>query len=140
MIENNKILFIGDSITCGLALEPSNGGQPMPCGILDAFPAQALSMLRNRNLDPLALEVVAYPGICLVDLDQQNQDGSLSFAMSGMTSRFFHTTPWEPLPWTPRGSPHFIWLALGTNDEANDVSPRLFRSALEQFIRTLSSP
>ncbi|KAJ7171092.1 hypothetical protein C8R46DRAFT_1216686 [Mycena filopes] len=58
-----QVLFVGDSIilTCGLAfkLEASDGGQPInPRGVLDAFPAQAVAILRESY--PLSLEAVAY--------------------------------------------------------------------------------
>ncbi|KAF7368823.1 Lipase-GDSL domain-containing protein [Mycena venus] len=55
-----------------------------------------------------------------------------------MVERFFHISPWDTTTWTPRGSPKFICIALGTNDEAKDVAPDLFRLTLERFIRRLS--
>ncbi|KAJ7143707.1 hypothetical protein C8R44DRAFT_758715 [Mycena epipterygia] len=134
-----SILFIGDSITCGLALEHSDGGQPMPRGLLDAFPSRAISILSKQRSYPLSLEVVAYPGISLVSPDQRNDDESASITTLGMVDRFFHKSPWEPSPWTPRGIPHCICIALGTNDEANDIAPQLFRATLARFIRTLSA-
>ncbi|KAJ7434508.1 SGNH hydrolase-type esterase domain-containing protein [Mycena galericulata] len=130
-----QILFIGDSITCGLALEESDGGQPIPRGILDAFPSRTLSILDEEYSYPLSLDVVAYPGISLVGLHAEDNDAAT--AVSGMVDRFFNINPWDSTPWTPRGAPKFICIALGTNDEANEVDPKLFRSTLERFIRTL---
>ncbi|KAJ7148763.1 SGNH hydrolase-type esterase domain-containing protein [Mycena crocata] len=138
LVADHQILFIGDSITCGLALEPSDGGEAIPCGILDAFPFQTVSILREKYSYPLSVDVVAYPGVSLVSIAQQTDDDSGSRVLPGMVDRFFHTNPWETTTWTPRGSPNFICIALGTNDEANDVEPQLFRSTLEHFIKTLS--
>ncbi|KAJ7820743.1 hypothetical protein B0H14DRAFT_2833211 [Mycena olivaceomarginata] len=119
------ILFIGDSLTCGLALERSGGGQPIPQGVLDAFPSRA---------------VVAYPGISLTRLGRPEDDDSAASSENlGMTDKFFHKTPWDTTAWTTRGSPRFICIALGTNDEANDVPPDLFRLTLERFIQRLSA-
>ncbi|KAJ7769216.1 hypothetical protein DFH07DRAFT_1007085 [Mycena maculata] len=134
---NPLVLFIGDSITCGMALEQSDGGQPMPRGTLDAFPTQALSILRDKYSYHLSLDIVAYPGISLVSLAHQDDDAAPT--ASGMIDKFFHMTPWDPTAWTPRGDPKFICIALGTNDEANDVEPQTFRSTLERFIRMLST-
>ncbi|KAJ6555095.1 hypothetical protein DFH09DRAFT_573596 [Mycena vulgaris] len=127
MASRHQMLFIGDSVTCGLALEPSDGGQPIPRGILDAFPSRAISILSEKYSYPLSPGFVAYPGISLVALEAH-----------GMINRFFHTSPWDSTPWNPRGNPKLICIALGTNDEANEVVPTLFRSALEGFIRRLS--
>ncbi|KAJ7438314.1 SGNH hydrolase-type esterase domain-containing protein [Mycena galericulata] len=124
-----QILFIGDSITCGLALEESDGGQPIPRGILDAFPSRTLSILAEEYSYLLSLDVVAYPGISLVGLHAEDNDAAT--ATPGMTN------PWDSTPCTPRGTPKFICIALGTNDEANDIDPKLFRSTLKRFIRTL---
>ncbi|KAF8218109.1 SGNH hydrolase-type esterase domain-containing protein [Mycena galopus ATCC 62051] len=134
-LPKDQILFIGDSITCGLALDESDGGQPMPRGILDAFPHRAISLLREKLLHPLSFEMVAYPGISLVSLDPPQQDSTLR---TGMVDRLLHISPWDTAAWTPRGNPTFICIALGTNDEANDVSPALFRRTLQEFVRTLS--
>ncbi|KAJ7694881.1 hypothetical protein B0H17DRAFT_1057041 [Mycena rosella] len=134
-VANHQILFIGDSITCGLALEASDGGQPAPQGILDAFPCRAISILREKHSYPLSLDVVAYPGIPLVGLD--NDSGSP--LVTGMVDRFFYVSFISGTPWTPQGTPQFICIALGMNDEANDVPPQIFRSTLERFIRTLSA-
>ncbi|KAJ6629330.1 hypothetical protein B0H10DRAFT_1986672 [Mycena sp. CBHHK59/15] len=127
--QSPPMLLIGDSISCGFAVEKSQGGQPIPLGTLNAFPSHAMRLLRNqvpRNLD---LEIVAYPGISLVGLN----------SALGMVDRFFRATPWDTNTWTPRGDPEFICIALGTNDEANDVEPDTFRTTLERFIHTLST-
>ncbi|KAJ7474689.1 SGNH hydrolase-type esterase domain-containing protein [Mycena latifolia] len=139
MVANHQILFIGDSIACGLALDPSDGGQPIPRGILDAYPSRAMSILREKYSYPLSLGVAAYPGIPLVGIHHQGHDDSMAPIVSGMVDRFFLASPWDHTPWTPRGRPKFICIALGTNDEATDVAPQLFRSTLERFIRTLSA-
>ncbi|KAJ7694901.1 hypothetical protein B0H17DRAFT_1057076 [Mycena rosella] len=133
-VANHQILFFGDSMTCGLALEASDGGQPVPHGILDAFPSQTISILREKHSYLLSLDVVAYPGISLVGLDDSG-----SSLVTGMVDRFFHVSFTLGTPWTPWGSPQFICFALGTNDEANDVLPQIFRSTLERLIRTLSA-
>jgi hypothetical protein len=87
-------LFIGDSLTCGLALERSDGGQPIPQGVLDAFPSRAVSILRERNSNPLSLEVVAYPGISLTRLGRPKDDDSAASSENlGMTDKFFHVSP-----------------------------------------------
>ncbi|KAJ7023055.1 SGNH hydrolase-type esterase domain-containing protein [Mycena alexandri] len=134
-----QILFIGDSITCGLALERSDGGQPIPRGMLDAFPSQALAMLRETQSYNLCLNVLAYPGILLVGNNVPDVDEFAGSGPSGMVDRFFHSNPWDTTAWSPSGNPEFICIALGTNDEANDVSPDAFRMTLERFIRRLST-
>ncbi|KAJ7171094.1 SGNH hydrolase-type esterase domain-containing protein [Mycena filopes] len=134
--ESTQILFIGDSISCGLALEASDGGEPIPRGVLDAFPAQAVAILREKYLYPLSLEVVAYPGISLADTTSGAEDQSIS---GGMITRFFHSSPWETAPQTLSGNPKLICIALGTNDEAADVSPDVFRKTLDKFIRRLAT-
>ncbi|KAK7052483.1 hypothetical protein R3P38DRAFT_1647259 [Favolaschia claudopus] len=133
-----QMLFIGDSITCGLALDKSAGGQPIPRGVLDAFACRALSILQEKHSRVLSFEALAYPGICLVGGRRENRD-SADDGELGMVDRFFHTSPWEAVPWRPRGRPRFICIALGTNDEANDVSPSVFRDTLMNFIRKLAA-
>ncbi|KAJ6551768.1 hypothetical protein B0H19DRAFT_1158820 [Mycena capillaripes] len=139
LVAKDQILFIGDSLTCGLALDPSAGGQPIPRGVLDAFPSRTISVLSDNYSYDLSLEMVAYPGMSLVTIEQQDENDCTAPGTFGMVDRFFHTSPWDATAWTPRGTPKFICIALGTNDEANDVVPSVFRSTLEQFIRRLSA-
>ncbi|KAJ7653154.1 hypothetical protein DFH06DRAFT_1417534 [Mycena polygramma] len=136
MSSDPPILFIGDSLTCGLALDASVGGQPIQRGVLDAFPSRTISILREKHLYRLSLEISAYPGISLVGLGPQDENDSETL---GMADKFFMTSPWNTAAWTPRGTPKFICIALGTNDEANDVASDVFRSSLERFIRKLST-
>lgn len=91
-VAQDQILFIGDSLSCGLALEKCDGGQPIPRGVLDAFPSCAISILNEKHSYNLSLEVVAYPGITLVGL-QRSDDGDSATAWAlGMIDRFFHVS------------------------------------------------
>ncbi|KAJ6494010.1 SGNH hydrolase-type esterase domain-containing protein [Mycena vitilis] len=134
MPSDPPILFIGDSLTCGLALDASVGGHPIPRGVLDAFPSRTICILREKHSYQLSLEISAYPGIALVGLGPQGENHGET---SGMADKFFMTSPWNAAAWTPCGNPKFICIALGTNDEANDVASDVFRSSLERFIRKL---
>jgi hypothetical protein len=82
--EKVNILFIGDSISSGLAVPVEEGGEPVPFGVLDVFP-----FIAQRELEsPLnvAIDLVAYPGACLITpTDQERENG----VREGMNEMFF---------------------------------------------------
>ncbi|KAJ7592776.1 hypothetical protein C8J56DRAFT_482578 [Mycena floridula] len=125
-----QVLVIGDLIACGLA--PDIGHETaIPMGSLDGlyFQAQHLLIHRNPQVD-LALELVAYPGSSLTE--SLSEDNS-----TAMFSLFFQSTPWERTAWKIRGSSAVIVIALGTNDDAQDIGFEEFCSTLQIFIKKL---
>ncbi|KAJ7062077.1 hypothetical protein C8F01DRAFT_123986 [Mycena amicta] len=123
-----KILFIGDSISCGLSLDDLVSPQ-LPFGVLDAYPYQAVASL-NQLLSDIEVdaEVVAYPGISLCGDEGTNAQG--------MAEQFFCTSVWDRAPFKSVCSATFsiICIALGTNDT---VSPSEFRRTLLELINQL---
>ena len=74
---HSRLLFIGDSISCGYSPEP----MLIPRGSLDAFTSRTAAHLG------LPYDIVAYPGITLVD---SNSAGTSFIRRDpGMISRFF---------------------------------------------------
>ncbi|KAF8574097.1 hypothetical protein K439DRAFT_1642445 [Ramaria rubella] len=125
-------LFIGDSVSCGF----SDGSQPLPRGCLDAFPFLARDVLRKEMNTDISVDMVAFPGIRLVDPTEEDAEG----IAKGMVSRFFHASPWSDAPYEGEEfQPTFVVLALGTNDDAEDVEPLRFQEALDSFINKLST-
>ncbi|KAH7884999.1 SGNH hydrolase-type esterase domain-containing protein [Phlebopus sp. FC_14] len=121
------ILLVGDSISCGYAIAPEDGGQPIPRGYCDAFPYIAMNLLRQRG-HKAQVDTIAYPGVTLT----KTEDSSL-----GMGEMFFQISPWDRSPYKPLEHPSLIVIALGTNDEAQDVDHNHFLATLNDFIQRL---
>ncbi|KAF7324951.1 Lipase-GDSL domain-containing protein [Mycena kentingensis (nom. inval.)] len=124
-----KILFIGDSISCGLS--PEDVAAPaLPLGVLDAFPYQFVSAISRSLGIRIEVEVVAYPGISLCGTD----------GAAGMAQRFFCSNPWTssllPSSTVCTDNTKIVCIALGTNDA---VSPGAFCDTLCTFVRKLCS-
>ncbi|KAH9911169.1 uncharacterized protein B0H18DRAFT_1129075 [Fomitopsis serialis] len=111
-----RVLAIGDSITAGY----SDGSQPIPLGCLSAYPHIAKAQLHARTGIELELELVAFPGVTLVAPTPEEADEG---AGQGMIDRFFHASQWSDGPAALDEQPSIIVIALGTNDDAQDVSP-----------------
>ncbi|EPS96623.1 hypothetical protein FOMPIDRAFT_52819 [Fomitopsis schrenkii] len=125
-----RVLAIGDSITAGY----SDGSQPISLGCLDAFPHVARNLIRGKAGADVELELVAYPGILLTSpTSEEAEEG----AGLGMVDRFFHMSPWSDEPAVLDEQPSIILIALGTNDDAQDISPERFASAMQAFIQRL---
>ena len=80
------ILFIGDSISSGLAVP----GESVPFGVLDIFPFVAQrQLLANESPRHIAIDLVAYPGFTLISpTDQERENGF----PPGMYDAFFHVS------------------------------------------------
>ncbi|KAJ6515651.1 hypothetical protein C8R45DRAFT_214896 [Mycena sanguinolenta] len=128
-----EVLVIGDSISCGW----TDGSKPIPLGCLDAFPfAMKRDVMHNIGLF-VDLDLIAYPAITLVDPTEEEADAG---GMLGMVSKFEHTSPWssallEELP--SQRKPSLVVIALGTNDEAQDISPTRFAAAFHTLLSNL---
>ncbi|KAK7467402.1 hypothetical protein VKT23_004457 [Stygiomarasmius scandens] len=125
-----NVLVIGDSISCGW----TDVLQSIPLGCLNALPfVLRRNVLQNEGID-IRVDLIAYPGMTLVD---PTEDELNEGAMLGMVSKFFHTSPWnteiaEALD--KSDAPEILLIALGTNDEAQDVSPVRFMEALRTLL------
>jgi hypothetical protein len=80
------VLLIGDSISCGYALLPEEGGKWIPRGYDDAFPSAAMRLLRQQNYN-VQIQTMAYPGIALVRRTADKVNAS-----HGMVDKFFHAS------------------------------------------------
>jgi len=82
-----EILVIGDSITSALAVSPEQGGEPIPFGVLNAFPfvAQRL-LLEGDKSTKVSIDFVGYPGLALV---RPTEEEKLKGFPSGMIDAFF---------------------------------------------------
>ncbi|KZT65382.1 hypothetical protein DAEQUDRAFT_814284, partial [Daedalea quercina L-15889] len=125
-----RILAIGDSITAGY----SDGSQPVPLGCLNSYPYIAVSRVQAETGRAIEFELVAFPGITLVAPTPEEADEG---AGQGMIDRFFHASPWSDEPATLDEQPSIILIALGTNDDAQDVSPERFALTLRAFVQHL---
>ncbi|CCM05791.1 uncharacterized protein FIBRA_08024 [Fibroporia radiculosa] len=125
------VMVMGDSISCGYA--PSEK-EPILRGCLDAFPHRAQRILADTCSLSLNIELVAYPGASLVEpTDEECADG-IPFSI---LTKFFDHSPWSHHKWEISGMPTVIVIALGTNDESNDVSFDRFIDELNTFNKTL---
>ncbi|KAF8958107.1 hypothetical protein BDZ97DRAFT_1668898 [Flammula alnicola] len=130
-----QILVIGDSISCGMAISPEQGGEPVPFGVLDAFPfvAQRL-LLKGEMPKKVDLEFIGYPGMNLVPPTEQEKVKGFP---TGMADAFFWTSPWSKEIFSPLLSPTVVLIELGTNDQAFDISKERFGAALSEFMDKL---
>ncbi|KAH9969830.1 SGNH hydrolase-type esterase domain-containing protein [Russula dissimulans] len=119
--QSSRLLFIGDSISCGFSSPPAL----IPRGSLDAFTSLASAHLG------LPYDIVAYPGITLVERIR---------AKDGMASRFFlaGSSPFEDTPAQLDERPTIIVIALGTNDRGVGVEPSLFVQTMRAFVARLA--
>jgi len=137
--EKVNILVIGDSISSGLAVPVEDGGEPVPFGVLDVFPFIALRELLEKE-SPLnvAIDLVAYPGACLITpTDQEREDG----VREGMNDMFFDPSPWSKGPFEfplLNSVPKAVVIELGTNDQWFHISSERFATTMEGFINKLA--
>ncbi|KAI0297768.1 hypothetical protein BC826DRAFT_154242 [Russula brevipes] len=149
----SRLLFIGDSISCGFSPLPGL----IPRGSLDAFTAISAAQLG------LPYDIVAFPGIILVD--PRAGGVSLIRDVPGMASRFFlaGSSPFEVTPAQLDERPTIIVIALGwflptrpclavphnvrtsfdsphtgTNDRGTGVDSPLFVETMRAFVRRLA--
>ncbi|TFY63662.1 hypothetical protein EVJ58_g3128 [Rhodofomes roseus] len=122
-----RVLAIGDSITAGY----SDGSQPVPLGCLNAYPHVARERIQTDTGTAIELELVAFPGITLVAPTPEERDEGVG---QGMIDKFFNVSQWSDEPATLDEQPSIILIALGTNDDAQDVSPERFASSMRTFI------
>ncbi|KAH9915901.1 SGNH hydrolase-type esterase domain-containing protein [Fomitopsis serialis] len=125
-----RVLAIGDSITAGY----SDGSQPIPLGCLSAYAHIAKGQIYAKTGIEIELELVAFPGVTLVAPTPEEADEG---AGQGMIDRFFHTSQWSDEPAALDEQPSIIVIALGTNDDAQDVSPDQFVSTMRAFVDRL---
>lgn len=74
---STRILVIGDSISCGY----SDGSERIPRGCLDAYPFKMRERLAQSV--PVAIDLVAFPGISLVSSEDPGSP-------AGMEQKFSH--------------------------------------------------
>ncbi|KAF5378816.1 hypothetical protein D9615_007015 [Tricholomella constricta] len=128
-----RILWIGDSISCGY----TDGSESMPRGCLDAFPFLARDTLRNEGENLIELDMIAFPGVSLTDQNEVEDD---EISSRGMISRFSCASPWsDTIHDGQECQPRLAVVALGTNDDAQDVEPPRFQAALSDLLSKLSS-
>lgn len=130
-----ELLVIGDSISSAMAVPSEQGGEPVPFGVLNAFPFVAQRLLLEGNPSrKVSIDFVAYPGLNLV---RPTEEEKLKGFPSGMIDAFFWDSIWTkgivPFP----SSPTVILIELGTNDQAFDISKERFVDALVEFITRL---
>ncbi|KAI0258194.1 SGNH hydrolase-type esterase domain-containing protein [Gloeopeniophorella convolvens] len=123
-----RLLFIGDSISCGFSSLP----RLIPQGSFDAFTTRAAMHLRVPST------IVAYPGITLVE--PKDAGPRFSSREPGMASRFFlaGSSPSDTTTAPLDERPTIIVIALGTNDRGLGVKPQVFAQTLRAFITRLA--
>ncbi|KAJ3560026.1 hypothetical protein NP233_g11100 [Leucocoprinus birnbaumii] len=130
-----SVLVVGDSISCGFTtVEETDQGDALPRGSLDAFPFRANQVLKRNGNARLQVELVAYPGACLADPLNEEMSDTASFSMS---TKFWHASPWSNHDWQPVLDAEVIVIALGTNDENNDIPFEHFMATFKTFARNL---
>jgi hypothetical protein len=81
---SHHILFIGDSISSGMAHEPDE----LPRGCLDTFPfATGRALQAHDTSKEISVKLVATPGICLASIP--NELGDEGERIPGMSDMFF---------------------------------------------------
>ncbi|KAH9933811.1 uncharacterized protein B0H18DRAFT_1207961 [Fomitopsis serialis] len=95
---------------------------PRPVRCISARAKEQIYASTGIQID---LELVAFPGVTLVAPTPEEADEG---AGQGMIDRFFHAFPWLDEPAALDEQPSIILIALGTNDDAQDVSPDRFAS------------
>jgi len=123
---DSRLLFIGGSIACGFSTPP----MLIPHGSLDAFTSRAAAQLG------LPYDIVAYPGITLVD---PNAADVFIVRNPGMVSRFFlaSSSGSDDTPARLDERPTIIVTALGTNDRGIGVEPAFFVQTMCAFVTRL---
>ncbi|KIY52250.1 hypothetical protein FISHEDRAFT_69941 [Fistulina hepatica ATCC 64428] len=126
------ILLIGDTVSCGY----SDGSELVPYGCLSAFPFVCKRWLQHGASIRVSLDLVAYPGITLVDMTPE-EDG-MPGVKSGMATQFFCASIISSIctsPVTHHGHhPSVIIIALGSRDEAEYIQGERFSATMIAFI------
>ncbi|KAG6845529.1 hypothetical protein H0H87_007773 [Tephrocybe sp. NHM501043] len=120
-----RSLHIGDSISCGF----SDGSMRVPRGCLDAFPFLVRDALRKEGV-MIEIDMVAFPGASLTDPTEEEieSEGNLP---KGLGTRFSHASPWSESEYEDERLPaQLLVVALGTNDEARDVTAARYQASL----------
>ncbi|KAF9530561.1 hypothetical protein CPB83DRAFT_167322 [Crepidotus variabilis] len=128
-----KVLLIGDSISCAMAVSPEQGGEPIPFGILEGYPYVAQRILLERNL-AFDLELVAHPGINMVKPTEEEKEKGQPI---GMEDLFFWKSFWEREESKPNVQVTIVAIALGTNDQFFKITPERFYEAIVNLIQRL---
>jgi len=125
---HSRLLFIGDSISCGYSPEP----MLVPRGSFDAFTSRTAAHLG------LPYDIVAYPGITLVDPDPAGP--SFVRREPGMVSRFFlaSSSPFDVNPAQLNERPTIVTIALGTNDRGIGMRATSFVQTMRTFVTRLA--
>ncbi|CEL52650.1 hypothetical protein RSOLAG1IB_05855 [Rhizoctonia solani AG-1 IB] len=138
IVHRDRILFIGDSISCGYFVQQDGSPIPghTPRGCLDAFPYVAqrlLSVDQSYNFD---VDLVAYPGWALVSpTDEEQMEGN----PLGMLKGYFQISPWmvEQYDYKYWADVSAIVIELGTNDQEYYSAER-FVADLHAFLLNLA--
>ncbi|EIM81747.1 uncharacterized protein STEHIDRAFT_172009, partial [Stereum hirsutum FP-91666 SS1] len=129
-----QVLFVGDSMLCGF----TDGTRQIPNGCLDAFPYLFWRDLRSYLSLNIAVDVVALPGVTLVDHPDEHDKTTV---VRGMAHKFFKAFPWDndglDQVIDSGRKPSVIVIALGTNDEAMGVSAEDFINTMRAFVTRL---
>jgi hypothetical protein len=71
-----------------MAVSPEQGGEPIPFGILNAFPFVSQRLLESNKPSKVSIDFVGYPGLTLV---RPTEEEKLR-GFSGMIDAFFWVT------------------------------------------------
>ncbi|CAE6393493.1 unnamed protein product [Rhizoctonia solani] len=137
---HNRILFIGDSISCGYFAQPNGSPIPgsAPRGCLDAFPYVTQRLLSADDQGYyFDVDLVAYPGWTLVSPTSEEQSEGNPW---GMLKGYFQVSPWDTTNqynynYLPDIST--IVIELGTNDQEYYATER-FEIDLCSFLLNLA--
>ncbi|KIJ53512.1 hypothetical protein M422DRAFT_775603 [Sphaerobolus stellatus SS14] len=130
----HRLLFIGDSITSGFCDSETEGY--FPRGVLDPYP---FVVQRALDTHDISVDVIAFPGISVVG--EHDKKGS----EAGLATKFKHMSPWmEQTFWSFKELAHgygptIVVIALGVNDDENDIPVERFIETYLSFLSELSS-
>ncbi|GJJ09154.1 hypothetical protein Clacol_003376 [Clathrus columnatus] len=130
-----RLLFIGDSITSGFC--NSGNDDSFSRGVMDAYPFACKRALDIKGIET-SVDVLAFPGIRLVG--EHDKKG----AEAGMAVKLTHESAWmEENPWSfdevVQGyGPTVTFIALGVNDDENDVPIDIFVKTYSSFLLELA--
>lgn len=119
-----RLLFIGDSITCGYGNEAKSEKEHFSAATENAWLAWGAVAARGLEAEMTSL---AISGIWL----QKNQEGKPP--MPELWTRampFTDAPPWDPTRWQPDA----VVVNLGTNDKRQPIDEQAWRSAYRAFI------
>ncbi|KAF8323688.1 hypothetical protein DL93DRAFT_2151027 [Clavulina sp. PMI_390] len=133
----HRVLFVGDSVSCGLVIADADAPPPMPLGCLQAFPFETPRRLASMDASKVfSTDLISYPAWHFVT-PAPEEEKSGSIPPGGMESRFWKMGPVAKTSWVPGATERLegIVLALGCNDDAIPaISPERFRDALISFV------